>query len=66
MGFGWHGRLGHGDEKDRKKPTLIKELEGKNIIEVKAGLYHSVAVSSKGEVYSWGEGHMGKLGLGFD
>jgi hypothetical protein len=34
MGCGKHGRLGHGDEKDKLKPHLVKELEGKNIIDV--------------------------------
>jgi alpha-tubulin suppressor-like RCC1 family protein len=34
MGFGHNGRLGHGDDKDRKKPTLIKELSQKNIVDV--------------------------------
>lgn len=37
MGFGKYGRLGHGDENDKAKPTLIKKLEGKEIIEVKCG-----------------------------
>ena len=34
MGFGKNFVLGHGDEKERRKPTLILELEGKNIVDV--------------------------------
>lgn len=54
MGYGMYGRLGHGDEKDRSKPHYIKELEKKNIINVECGLYHSLAISSNGQIYSWG------------
>ena len=66
MGSGKYGRLGHGDEDDKKHPTLIKELEDKQIIEVKAGHYHSMAISKKGEIYTWGNGKNGRLGQGFD
>lgn len=66
MGFGRHGRLGHGDEKDRKKPVLIQELEGKQIVDVQAGNSHSLAVSALGQIYSWGEGAAARLGLGYD
>lgn len=65
MGLGRYGRLGHGDEKDINKPTLIKELEGKRINAVFAGQSHSVAVNEKSEVFTWGHGHMGRLGLGY-
>lgn len=35
------------------------------IIEIKTGRFHSVAVSRKGQLYSWGEGSQCRLGLGF-
>lgn len=34
MGTGKYGRLGHGDEEDKKRPTLIKELSDHKIIDV--------------------------------
>jgi len=34
MGSGKHGRLGHGDEKDRGRPQLISGLINKDIIDV--------------------------------
>lgn len=33
-GFAKHGRLGHGDEKDRGRPMMILGLNGKKIIDV--------------------------------
>jgi alpha-tubulin suppressor-like RCC1 family protein len=35
------------------------------ILEVRCGHSHSMAISMKGRVFSWGEGVTGKLGLGF-
>jgi alpha-tubulin suppressor-like RCC1 family protein len=34
MGSGKHGRLGHGNEKDKLKPKMIEGLKGKNIIDL--------------------------------
>ena len=61
-----HGRgvvLGHGDE-----PTLLpKKVEafaGQRVVAVSAGLYHSLAITADGAVWSWGEADFGKLGHG--
>jgi len=75
MGNGAFGRLGLGDQEDRWKPTKIETLckahpglmpdEDKAFItRVDAGYTHSVAVSSKGAVYTFGCGALGKLGHG--
>lgn len=45
MGFGRHGRLGQGDEKDLLKPKMVRTLEGKKVIDVQCGLHHSMAVT---------------------
>ena len=66
MGFGRYGRLGHGDEVDKLKPQMIKELSGKQIVDVQCGMYHSAAVSGTGDIYTWGTGSGARLGLGFD
>ena len=34
------------------------------IVDVHCGESHSVALTAKGEVYTWGGGSMGQLGLG--
>jgi alpha-tubulin suppressor-like RCC1 family protein len=44
---------------------LPNSEKGNNIIEVKCGRFHNLAVSKRGQVYSWGEGSNCRLGLGF-
>ena len=43
-------------------PKNISELNDKNIIEISCGNEHTLALSSKGEVYSWGSISDGVLG----
>jgi SCF-associated factor 1 len=45
-------------------PTPLPVLENKTIIQIALGDHHHVALTSKGEVYTWGEGSNGQLGLG--
>ena len=33
--------------------------------EIVCGIGHTMAITSRGKIYSWGEGFKGKLGLGF-
>mmetsp|Transcript_7429 Transcript_7429/g.10544 ORF Transcript_7429/g.10544 Transcript_7429/m.10544 type:complete len:81 (-) Transcript_7429:2391-2633(-) len=42
----------------------INALADRFIVDVGCGESHSVALTSEGEVYSWGGGSMGQLGLG--
>eukprot|EP00033_Pygsuia_biforma_P002411 GCRY01002673.1.p1 GENE.GCRY01002673.1~~GCRY01002673.1.p1 ORF type:complete len:393 (-),score=92.89 GCRY01002673.1:48-1226(-) len=57
------GQLGLGEDYDtRKRPTLIKELQGKNIKGVVAGGLHTAFVLSNGDVYSCGCNDEGALG----
>ena len=53
-----------------KKPTQItfgipEPLGQDKVIDVQAGTAHTIAVIRGGEIYSWGEGSHGRLGLGF-
>ena len=43
----------------------LEENDDDFIINISCGEAHSIALSSKGEVYSWGFGTNGQLGLGF-
>ena len=49
------------------KPTIISTFMTKkiNITKVSCGEAHSIALSNNGNVYSWGFGSNGQLGLGF-
>jgi hypothetical protein len=58
------GGLGHGDKKHCFFPKKVDFFE-KNQIKVSkimAGLYHTIAISDKGDLYTWGRGLFGVLG----
>lgn len=40
-------------------------IPNEKVVKIKAGRFHSVAVTKKGNVYSWGEGSNCRLGLGY-
>uniref|UniRef100_T1IYS2 HECT-type E3 ubiquitin transferase n=1 Tax=Strigamia maritima TaxID=126957 RepID=T1IYS2_STRMM len=63
-GNGDGGRLGHGDTTSKEEPTLIHALVGKNICQIACGSTYSGAVTLSGELYMWGRGNYGRLGLG--
>lgn len=46
------------------RPCLIETLRGKEIIEIACGGAHSAAITSHGELYTWGKGRYGRLGHG--
>lgn len=64
FGGGEHGQLGHGDKVNKVKPTLVQALDPIFLQQITCGWSHSVALTSKGEVYTWGNGDHGKLGHG--
>ena len=54
-GHGRGGRLGHGDEATQPEPQMIASLRLQHQIrEVAAGQNHSLALSTNGELFSWG------------
>ncbi|CAC5359325.1 Serine/threonine-protein kinase nekl-2,Probable serine/threonine-protein kinase nek3,Serine/threonine-protein kinase Nek1,Serine/threonine-protein kinase Nek6,Serine/threonine-protein kinase Nek7,Serine/threonine-protein kinase Nek8,Serine/threonine-protein kinase Nek11,Serine/threonine-protein kinase Nek3,Serine/threonine-protein kinase Nek4,Serine/threonine-protein kinase Nek9,Serine/threonine-protein kinase Nek5 [Mytilus coruscus] len=65
-GDGSSGCLGHGDWKNTNRPRLIETLLSIDVIAVACGKKHVVVVGSEGEVFSWGCGADGRLGLGND
>lgn len=44
-------------------PKLISKLENKKIISVACGAFHTLALSEIGDLFSWGRGFEGQLGL---
>jgi alpha-tubulin suppressor-like RCC1 family protein len=53
------------DEADlHLEPRPVKELTGEEIVRVTVGSSHAVALSKGGDVYVWGRGDAGQLGLG--
>lgn len=63
-GFGPSGRLGTGDEATRFSFVCIEAggLASRRITTVALGQDHSIAISSRGEVFSWGANQHGQLG----
>jgi alpha-tubulin suppressor-like RCC1 family protein len=43
-------------------PTVVPTLRGLKILDVAAGARHTVAVSSDGDVYTWGDNTQHQLG----
>lgn len=64
FGGGEHGQLGHNDRVNKLKPTLVQALEGIFVTQITCGWSHSVALTAKGRIYTWGNSDHGKLGHG--
>jgi alpha-tubulin suppressor-like RCC1 family protein len=64
FGSGYYGKLGHGDKEDKTSPALVKALQGKHITHVQCGLSHTMALTSSGYVFTWGNRENGRLGHG--
>ncbi len=47
-------------------PTLISALSRVTVIDLACGMYHSLVVDSGGNVWVFGEGRQGQLGIGSD
>jgi RCC1 and BTB domain-containing protein len=63
-GGGYFGQLGHGDETDRKSPKLVKGVQQCVAHVVACGTHHSLMLTESQEVWTWGSGEFGKLGIG--
>ncbi|XP_020204702.1 ultraviolet-B receptor UVR8 isoform X1 [Cajanus cajan] len=59
-----NGQLGLGTIEDSLLPQKIQKFEGIPIKMVAAGAEHSVAITEDGNLYGWGWGRYGNLGLG--
>lgn len=63
-GNGGNGRLGHGDTSGTSVPIPIQHLFNESIMSVSCGESHSAAISTLGELFTWGAGTHGRLGHG--
>ena len=46
------------------RPKMIELLQGKHMKEIACGSGHSAAITTNGELYTWGQGEHGRLGHG--
>ncbi|XP_010683221.2 PH, RCC1 and FYVE domains-containing protein 1 [Beta vulgaris subsp. vulgaris] len=58
------GRLGHGVEVDVSNPKLIDRFSGMNIELVACGEYHTCAITTSGDLFTWGGGSCNSSMLG--
>jgi SCF-associated factor 1 len=56
--------MGDTDTTPSSAPKILPTLQNKSIISVVLGDYHNVALTSSGEVMTWGAYSAGALGLG--
>ncbi|KAL4236853.1 Serine/threonine-protein kinase Nek8 [Mactra antiquata] len=63
-GSGANGCLGHGNLNDVTQAKIVEALLGYEVVQVSCGASHVMAVTNENEVFSWGRGDNGRLGLG--
>ncbi|XP_067866577.1 serine/threonine-protein kinase Nek8 isoform X2 [Heterodontus francisci] len=63
FGNGSNGCLGHGSFNDVTQPKIVEALLGYEIAQVSCGASHVLAATNDREVFSWGRGDNGRLGL---
>lgn len=59
-----YGQLGLGEVKESPHPRIVPGLVGEHVIALACGQYHTLALTNQGEVFAWGWGVHGQLGLG--
>ena len=65
-GVGFQGRLGHGDKEPCLYPCqVLGALDGKRVVDVACGSFHTVALTAEGHVYCWGDNANGQCSSGF-
>ncbi|MCL2862076.1 MAG: hypothetical protein FWE22_06670 [Firmicutes bacterium] len=66
-GDNWMGELGDGTTISRNSPVQINtegRMNNARIVNISAGLHHSLAIDEFGNLWAWGDGHEGQLGDG--
>ncbi|KAL5981289.1 hypothetical protein ACLOJK_015344 [Asimina triloba] len=62
--WGWNKTFQLGRQGPENFPATVQGLEGEKTISVSGGRAHSIALTSKKEIWVWGCGKNGRLGLG--
>ncbi|XP_071099304.1 secretion-regulating guanine nucleotide exchange factor-like [Haliotis cracherodii] len=65
--FSWgsnaFGQLGSRTTKSSSIPVVVNIPGRPKVVDVSAGLRHAVAITESGQVYTWGQGRKGQLGV---
>ncbi|KAL3666092.1 hypothetical protein V7S43_008883 [Phytophthora oleae] len=62
-GLNNYGQLGIGNTENCSELQLVEDLSSKNVAFVDGGNHHSVVLTNDGEVYTFGRGDSGQLGM---
>ena len=62
-GSGTFSAAGHGGSKEVLSPMILKPLRDKRVVKIACGESHSLILTDKADVYAWGRGFEGQLGL---
>jgi len=57
------GQLGLGDFRKQHTPRRVMELQGKMVLQISCGAYHTGCIIDDETVFTWGAGAAGRLGL---
>ncbi|KAG3249122.1 hypothetical protein PI124_g6219 [Phytophthora idaei] len=65
FGWGLYNQLGHGSTQDELQPVVVDALRGldSDIVQVACGNWHTAALTTSGDLYTWGWGKDSQLGL---
>ena len=58
------GQLGLGHDSDQATPQRVEALGSAHVQHVAGGCFHCLALTDKGQVFSWGRNDNGELGMG--
>lgn len=64
MGSAEHGQLGNPHARDKSITIVQGKLKDEYVKEISVGSSHIAALTSRGNVFTWGKGANGQLGLG--
>ncbi|RZC86728.1 hypothetical protein C5167_030082 [Papaver somniferum] len=64
IGAAANGQLGNPQAKDNSITVVEGKLKGEFVKGISSGSYHIAVLTSRGEVFTWGKGANGRLGLG--
>ncbi|KAL3525087.1 hypothetical protein ACH5RR_013459 [Cinchona calisaya] len=64
MGSAVHGQLGNPHARDKSITIVQGKLKDEYVKEISVGSYHTAALTSRSNVFTWGKGANGQLGLG--
>src|SRR5450756_1552591 len=63
-GYNGAGQLGNGTTTDSSTPVAVSLPSGTTVTAIAGGYYHSLALTSSGQVLAWGDNANGQLGNG--